>query len=182
MDYCNIALYAGNCVNDNYYYIIYNWASYGGWERWFQGTFSPYLFYKYNIINQTEGKPKGDVQNNQRVDFILEKGNEVSYVELKCIPFTASLGTGNIDIYCNGVYEDWKKLYYRSARYLISLVLIPADINGEGVKIKNRLVKSAEKCGINYCIRVCTFEQGIFMYVCTFNITSNNAKMKFLKD
>lgn len=178
MDYCNITYCARNCINSFSRYVQYNWAARGGWERWFQGVFAPFLFFNNGVIIDTEDEPKlrpgvNVRQSGQKVDLILFERNEMSYVELKCIPFTVSAGCGNIHSFLNGVYNDWKKLYYRSANNLISLVLIPNDLDGNGATIKNLLIMSANNCGFNYCINSCTYNDDIYMYVCGFNVTYN---------
>lgn len=178
MDFLKLSYYARECINAHSDYVLYNWAAYGGWERWFQGTFAPFLFYKFQINSETEGKPKlrpdqPVSQNRQRVDLILNKDKITTFVELKCIPNTASIENGNIATYCNGVYEDWKKLYYRLADYLVSLVLIPNDVYGIGSRLMNELTNRAKECDFRYIVTSCMPYNNPFMYVCSFEISYN---------
>ena len=182
VDYANIAYWAAQCVISHEQEVRYNWAAYGGWERWFQGTFAPYLFYQNNLIVDTEVTPtvrQGTLvnQNGQRVDIVCYENNNISYIELKCIPFTAIAGRVNTLSYCNGVYEDWAKLYYRDANQLISLVLIPCDVDCMGTSIYNALKQTAENCELFHEYRCCSHNNEPYMYVCAFNITQNNHKI-----
>jgi len=179
VDYTYIAYWAAECVISHEQEVRFNWAAYGGWERWFQGTLAPYLFNQCNLIVDTEVpptvRPEALVnQNGQRVDIVCYENNNVSYIELKCIPFTAIAGGVNPLSYCNGVYNDWKKLYYRAANQLISLVLIPIDVDGMGTLICDALAQTARNNNLSYVCRCCVRNNDPYMYVCAFNITQHN--------
>lgn len=165
--------------------VLCNWAACGGWERWFQGELN-WKFSREVDIVETEIYPQTNNNVNlERVDITLEDESQgIIYIELKCLSFTKVLNN-NAGNFIAGVIADWKKLYHmQHTKY--SLVMIPNDIDGNGYRITETLLNYAKQNNIRGLIKLCG---GInysrhqiryinsYMYVCLFEISSNNLKI-----